>query len=108
MNFLTPCLLLELSREETHGYSLLDGLEEFGFNRSMVDPSLIYRALREMEDAGWVTSQWGDESQGPRRRVYRILPEGKRYLAERIIDLTRTRDEIERLLQAYERDMQST
>ena len=106
MSFLQPCLLLMLIRGESHGYSLLDGLDEFGFNPDHLDPSLIYRALREMEAGGWVSSHWDDDSQGPRRRVYQILPEGETFLAEWIADLRRTRDEIERLLLAYEKELQ--
>jgi hypothetical protein len=32
MGFLRPVLLFLLTRENAHGYSLLDGLTEFGFN----------------------------------------------------------------------------
>ncbi len=106
MSFLQPCLLLMLTRGEAHGYSLLDELAEFGFNPDRVDPSLIYRALREMEDGGWVTSSWDEDGQGPRRRVYQILPEGKSFLAEWIDDLRCTRDEIDSLLAAYERELE--
>jgi len=107
MNFLRPCLLFLLFRGEAHGYSLLDGLAEFGFGRRGIDPSLVYRALREMEEAGWVASRLGEESQGPQRRVYRILPAGEQYLADWIADLRRTRDEIDHLVQAYEREIGS-
>lgn len=105
MSFLQPCLLLMLTRKEAHGYSLFDGVDEFGFNLERFDPSLIYRALREMEAGGWVTSHWGEDSQGPKRRIYQILPEGKEFLAEWIIDLRRTRDEIDRLLAAYQQEI---
>lgn len=107
MSFLQPCLLLMLARGEAHGYSLLEGIEEFGFNRDRFDPSLIYRALRDMEDSGWVVSNWGEESQGPQRRVYKILPEGDEHLVQWVADLRRTRDEIDRLLCAYENQSQS-
>jgi len=90
-----------LARGEAHGYSLLDGINEFGFDRERFDPSLVYRALREMEEAGWVSSRWGEESQGPKRRVYQILPEGEACLSEWVADLRRTRDEIDALLTAY-------
>ncbi len=106
MSFLQPCLLLLLTCDEAHGYSLIDGLDEFGFERQRFDPSLIYRALREMEDSGWVTSRWDDDSQGPRRRVYQILPQGEAFLAEWIADLRRTRAEIDRLLANYEKEVQ--
>ena len=103
MSFLQPCLLLMLAQGEAHGYSLLDGIDEFGFNRDRFDPSLVYRALRDMEEAGWVSSRWGEESQGPKRRVYQISPEGEAHLSEWITDLRRTRIEIDALLTAYEK-----
>jgi len=106
MSFLQPCLLLLLTRDEAHGYSLIDGLDEFGFERQRFDPSLVYRALREMEDSDWVTSRWDDDSQGPRRRVYQILPQGEALLAEWIADLRRTRAEIDRLLASYKEEVQ--
>lgn len=101
--FLRPCLLVTLSQGEGHGYSMLDELEKFGFDKEAVDPSLVYRALRDMESAGWVSSSWGDESQGPRRRVYQILPEGTTHLEEWATDLRRARDEINQLLNVYEK-----
>jgi len=106
MSFLQPCLLLMLTRGSAHGYSLLDGIDEFGFDRERFDVSLIYRALRDMEDLGWVTSQWDDESQGPRRRVYQILPNGEERLSEWINELRRTRDEINALLTTYKQEQQ--
>jgi poly-beta-hydroxybutyrate-responsive repressor len=101
MSFLQPCLLVMLRRGKAHGYSLLNGLDEFGFNPDQVDPGLAYRALREMEAAGLVTSEWDSQSRGPQRRVYTITPEGEGHLAEWVKDLARTREEIKSLLVAY-------
>ena len=105
MGFLRPALLYLLSRENAHGYSLLDGLTEFGFNSKRLDPSLMYRTLREMEESGWIASHMGEESLGPKRRVYTLQPDGKTYLAELISGLRRRRDEINNLLQAYDREV---
>ena len=103
MRFLQPCLLVMLHRGETHGYSLLNGLDEFGFNPGQKDPSLIYRALREMEEISLVTSIWDqDNSLGPQRRVYQITQKGEDFLAGWVADLCKTRQEIDALLSAYE------
>jgi DNA-binding PadR family transcriptional regulator len=103
MSFLQPCLLVMLHRDADHGYNLLNGLDEFGFNSGQKDPSLIYRALREMEEIGLVTSEWDqDSSLGPQRRVYQITPAGEDFLAGWITDLHRTRQEIDALIAAYE------
>lgn len=107
MRFLQPCLLTMLERSEAHGYNLLNGLDEFGFDPDQLDPSLVYRALREMEADGLVSSQWGDESLGPQRRVYRITDDGERALDLWVEDLRQTRKEIDLLLTAGQRNMQS-
>ena len=103
MSFLQPCLLVLLHQRSAHGYDLLDELEHFGFNLDRLDPSLVYRALRDMEGAALVESEWGEESLGPQRRMYRITTEGEAYLREWVADLQRTRQEIDSLLEAYQR-----
>lgn len=107
MGFLQPCLLLMLHREDAHGYELLNGLDEFGLNPEAYDPSMIYRALRNMEEAGWVFSYEGEESLGPQRRVYQVTEDGEQYLEQWIQDLRRAKHEIDLLIQAYERDVRS-
>jgi len=103
VRFLEPCLLLLLREDATHGYNLLDALRQFGFAPGTVDASVVYRVLREMEDAGWVSSQWDTTGSGPPRRVYRVTPEGEEYLAAWIADLRRTRDEIDQFVETYMR-----
>jgi len=93
-----------LHRSQDHGYNLLNGLDEFGFNPGSKDPSLVYRALRELEDDGMVASNWDpDSSLGPQRRVYQITLQGEQYLADWVKDLKRTRVEIDTLIRAFER-----
>ena len=99
--FLEPCLLLLLRGDATHGYSLLEALHRFGFAPGTVDASVVYRILREMEEAGWVSSQWDTAGSGPPRRVYRVTPHGDEYLAAWIDDLRCTRDEIDRFIETY-------
>jgi len=102
LGFLRPALLFLLLRGDNHGYSLLDELEEFGFDSSQVDPSLIYRILREMEADGLVSSYLGEESLGPQRRIYQLLPAGDDYLGLLIHGLRRRREEIDHLVGAYD------
>jgi PadR family transcriptional regulator PadR len=97
---LESALLLLLHREPAHGYTLLEQLGEFGLGE--VDPSTIYRALRDMEGREWVSSTWDEEqSQGPARRVYRITELGDEVLAVWIQDLQETWKMIDHLLKAY-------
>ncbi|QFZ23569.1 PadR family transcriptional regulator [Saccharothrix syringae] len=43
----------------------------------------VYPLLDRLERAGWVTSEWDDDSdrRGPRRRMYVLTPEGAREAA---------------------------
>lgn len=103
MSFLQPCLLQILRQGEAHGYSLVGELGGFGFRSERLDPSLVYRALRDMEDAGWVSSRLSDDSQGPQRRVYQLTEAGREYLEAWVEDLRRVQQEIDLLLKAYEK-----
>ncbi len=102
MFFLQSCLLVLLHREPGYGYSLMDGLGEFGFNPDQMDISIIYRALRNLEAEGLVSDTWDDKSLGPQRRVYTITPQGEDTLAEWTENLRQRRKEIEALEAAYD------
>ena len=105
MGMLKPTLLLLLHHSPTHGYTLLEHLEEFGLGG--LNPSAVYRALRDMEAESWVTSTWDEErTQGPPRRVYCLTALGDEVLALWIQDLTESRMKIDFLLKAYRRHME--
>jgi len=100
-NFVQPALLLLLRHEEGYGYALMDGLKNLGLADGSLNLSVVYRSLREMEEWGWVTSQWDTEGSGPSRRVYRITPEGEGFLSEWVEGLGELRDTLERFLKTY-------
>jgi len=103
--FLMPALGLLLHRRPAHGYTLLERLAEFGMGA--VDPGVVYRALRDMEARGWVTSSWDvEEAQGPPRRVYRLTTEGAEVLRASMEDLRNARSQIDYLVDAYHRHME--
>ena len=97
--FMQPCLLLLLRGSVSHGYNLIENLKGFGF--AEVDPSVVYRNLRQMEEGGVVTSDWDTEGSGPSRRVYKITPQGEEFLRLSVEGLQNTRDRLDRFLKAY-------
>ncbi len=104
VRFLEPTLLLLLHHGPAHGYTLLSELDGFGLEE--IDPSAVYRALREMEERGWVLSYWEEEhTQGPPRRIYRLTALGNEVLAWSTSDLRQTAQIIDRLLDSYGRHM---
>lgn len=104
VRFLEPALLLLLHHGPAHGYTLLNELDRFGLEEA--DPSVIYRALRGMEERGWVLSSWEDKrTQGPPRRVYRLTALGNEVLSWWASDLGQTAQIIDRLLNSYRQHM---
>ena len=105
--FLEPCLLLLLHKGDSHGYELAEAIKSFGFDeRNPVDPSLIYRTLRRLEERGMLTSRWDTASSaGPARRVYRLTEAGDRYLAAWMADLRETARMLNAFLREYDQHM---
>jgi PadR family transcriptional regulator PadR len=105
VRFLEPALLLILHHGPAHGYTMMERLAGFGLGDN--DPSALYRALRDMEERGWLTSFWEEEqTQGPPRRVYRLTALGHEALSWWIQDVRETSQIIDHMLDTYTRHME--
>jgi len=102
--FLEPALAFLLHNRASHGYTLLEQLKEFGLGD--LDTGMVYRALRGMEDKGWIVSTWDTEqTQGPPRRVYSLTTAGDQMLRACVHDLQGTRQQLDSFLSAYQHHM---
>jgi PadR family transcriptional regulator, regulatory protein PadR len=55
--WLIPITLVLLEEERSHGYELMQRMEEeFGFEQ--INPGPVYRTLRRMENEGLCRSEW--------------------------------------------------
>jgi DNA-binding PadR family transcriptional regulator len=68
----------------------------------MIDISIIYRALRDLEIEGLVTTSWEERSLGPQRRMYGLTLQGREVLLSLMQELQERRREIEALERVYE------
>lgn len=96
---LTAWLLLLLGREATHGYELRRRLEANGL---VTDPAAMYRLLRKLESEGRAESFWRESVVGPRRRLYRLTPQGLSDLDALVCAIRNTCDTHAAFLQAHE------
>ncbi len=76
--WLTPVALVVLREQPSHGYELMERLEEFGFEQ--IDPGTLYRTLRQMENEGLCKSELESPEGGQARRTYSITNDGEVYL----------------------------
>jgi DNA-binding PadR family transcriptional regulator len=74
--WIEPFVLAMLTRRDTYGYAVLGRLEEMRISNGPLDVGLVYRTLRDLEHAGLVSSEWAEESAGPRRRAYQLTEAG--------------------------------
>ncbi|MBN1873528.1 MAG: helix-turn-helix transcriptional regulator [Anaerolineae bacterium] len=97
-----PALLLLLHQGPAHGYTLVEQLNDLGIEG--LNPRVVYRALQDMENNGWITSDWDTEqTQGPPRRVYSLTQSGNEALRTCIQTLHQTRGQIDGLINSYQR-----
>lgn len=96
LSLLEPILLTLLNEQPKHGYSLMTEIAATGLNT--LHPSVVYRILREMEELGWILSDWNtDQTQGPPRRIYRLTSQGEAVLVNWEQELLRVQDLITNL-----------
>ncbi len=103
-----PALLLMLHKGPTHGYGLINDLHRVGLGEYPIDPSTVYRVLRDLEGRGLIVSAWDSAvTSGPPRRVYQLTPDCEAYLAAWMRDLRATHDVLARLLAVYDETMET-
>lgn len=106
LSMLEPALLILLKEHPGHGYTMLADLEALGM--STIHPSVVYRTLREMEELGWIQSNWDTEqTQGPPRRTYQLTAIGEEALFNWQHELGKTRDLITQLINRFEKKERS-
>lgn len=79
-NWLTSVALVILRQEPSHGYELMERLDEFGFEQK--NAGTLYKTLRQMEEDGLCESEWDTiNGEGPARRRYSVTDAGEERLA---------------------------
>ncbi len=58
----------------------------------------MYSSLKRLENDGHITSYWGDETQGGRRKYYRITTTGRELYAENKNNWDYSKEILDRLL----------
>ena len=79
---------LDMQTLETgfHGFLLATELREFADSESLIGHGTLYKALSRMAKGGLLESEWEDPliaeaERRPRRKLYRVTPEGATQLA---------------------------
>lgn len=74
-------ILSVLEGEPLHGYAVMEALQQRSGGELDLPTGTLYPALRRLERAGYLRSEWSTVG-GRRRRTYRLTATGKRMLAD--------------------------
>lgn len=70
-------ILTHLLRKDSYGYEINKFIQEKTEGKYELKEATLYSAFRRLEEAGMISSYWGDETTGARRRYYTITNSGK-------------------------------
>ena len=74
----TDTMILKLlSDGDKYGYEITKRVYENSGQQYELKEATMYSSLRRLENDGHITSYWGDESQGGRRKYYRVTKSGR-------------------------------
>lgn len=67
-----------LAGGDKYGYEITKLVHERSQRLYDLREATMYSSLKRLENDGHITSYWGDETQGGRRKYYHITPSGQR------------------------------
>lgn len=70
-------VLRQLIDRDSYGYEINKYIQEKTLGQYELKEATLYSAFRRLEEMGAITSYWGDENTGARRRYYSITNKGK-------------------------------
>ena len=79
----TDTIILKLLIDgDKYGYEISKLIQTKSSGEYELKEATMYSSLKRLEADGGITSYWGDETQGGRRRYYRITKKGKQVYSE--------------------------
>lgn len=69
-------ILRQLAQGDSYGYQINKNVTALSGGEFEMKEATLYTAFRRLETAGYISSYWGNEMSGARRRYYSITPAG--------------------------------
>lgn len=95
----TDTIILKLLAEgDKYGYEITKLVYELSNHEYELKEATMYSSLKRLEHDGNIISYWGDETQGGRRKYYRITTQGRDQYKSNIRNWTYAQQILEKLL----------
>ena len=95
-------ILARLSEGDSYGYQINKNISELSGNDFELKEATLYTSFRRLEESGFISSYWGDENSGARRRYYSITEDGKKVLLENKVEWEKIQNLLDGLLHKAE------
>jgi PadR family transcriptional regulator, regulatory protein PadR len=79
-------ILSLLNEKDSYGYEISKAIKQRTEGAFALQEPTLYLSLKRLEKRGMVSSYWGEESRGGRRKYYSITEEGRKMLQGQIRD----------------------
>jgi PadR family transcriptional regulator PadR len=93
-------ILKSLKTGELHGLGVSRRIEQITRGAFQVKPGSLFPALHRLEEAGWLTSFWGESENNRRARFYRLTKAGERQLGHEAEEWQKIADAMSHALKA--------
>ncbi|HOJ11693.1 MAG TPA: PadR family transcriptional regulator [Clostridiales bacterium] len=77
-------ILAILIKKDSYGYEIMKTIIENSKGLFNIKDATVYTAIKRMEKDELITSYWGGEDDGARRKYYRITEKGKDVYAQKV------------------------
>lgn len=93
-----PIILAHLLDHDSYGYQINKDILLKTNNQYELKEATLYSAFRRLEQDGYISSYWGNEGTGARRRYYTITEAGKTVFLKQQQEWEATKKIIDKLL----------
>ncbi|MCL2837953.1 MAG: PadR family transcriptional regulator [Oscillospiraceae bacterium] len=95
-------ILAKLMSHDNYGYEINKSIQQKTGGEYELKEATLYTAFRRLEVAGCISSYWGDEQTGARRRYYSITDSGRDNYKRLISEWKKAKEMIENLIKTEE------
>lgn len=91
-------ILFLLIEGDSYGYEISKNIRTLTDEQYIMKETTLYSAFNRLEKNGYITSYFGEETQGKRRTYFRITEEGLSYYKEKCEEWALTKDVVNRFI----------
>ena len=91
-------ILAQLVRGDSYGYEINKNIQQLTSGAYGFKEATLYTAFKRLEQSGLITSYWGEDGPGARRRYYAITEAGERHWRQARQEWEETRSLLDALI----------